>query len=84
MRRDRGSVFATDVKDSNLDYWSHLPSPDKDGTGWVLLVKTTVFAATVFEAFASRLFADFFVYIGRADLKSDCGKNRSCEMTLAL
>jgi hypothetical protein len=84
MRRDRGSVFATTVRDSSLEYWSHLTSPDKDGTGWVLRVKTTVFAATVFEAMASRLFADFFVYIGRADLATDSGKNRSSEMTLAL
>jgi hypothetical protein len=27
------------------------------------------FAATVFEAFASGLFADFFVFIDRADLE---------------
>ena len=32
--------------------WSHSSSPVKEGTGWVLFVKTTVLAATVFEAFA--------------------------------
>ena len=48
--------------------WSHLPSPVKDGTGWVLFVKTTVSAAAVFQAMSLDSLADFFVAIDLADL----------------
>ena len=50
MRRDWGSRFRHRGQGFESGCWSHLPSPVEEGTGWVLFVKTTVIAATVFEA----------------------------------
>jgi hypothetical protein len=48
--------------------WSHLPSPVAGGYRLGVIRQDDGFAATVFEALASRLFADFFVFNDRADL----------------
>ena len=50
MRRDCGSVFATNVKDSSLDAGVTIQARSRKDTGWVLFVKTTVSAAAVFQA----------------------------------
>jgi hypothetical protein len=42
MRRDWGSVFAPNVKDSRRDVGVTYRARTRKGTGWVLYVKTTV------------------------------------------
>ena len=60
-----------------------LTEPGRGGYRLGVIRQDDGFAATVFGVASSRLFADFFVFIDRADLELKSEKNRSCGMTLA-
>jgi hypothetical protein len=82
MRRDWGSLFRH--QKSRIRVWmlESLTEPGRGGYRLGVIRQDDDVAATVFEAFAWGLIADFFVSIDRADLGMNPVTTVSCGMSL--